>query len=127
MMCAPNRSAMRASTGECGVCNPRAISSASTITAPRAASIEETVDFPEPMPPVKPTSSTAASALRRAGVVACGDRRWGSLRSTALGNAGIGVLELGPRRLDLVAARGPVALGVDLEVLAVLGSELATL
>src|SRR5918994_1724506 len=59
MICCPKRSAMRASTGECGVCRLRAISSASTIAAPCSASNADTVDFPDPMPPVKPTSSTA--------------------------------------------------------------------
>jgi signal transduction histidine kinase len=38
------------------------MASASTITAPRSASFADTVDFPEPMPPVNPTTSTGASS-----------------------------------------------------------------
>ncbi len=38
---------------------PRVMASASITTAPRSASSADTVDFPEPIPPVSPMSSTA--------------------------------------------------------------------
>ena len=51
----PNRSAIASTTGDPGCCTSRVMASASMISAPRAASIELTVDFPEPIPPVSPT------------------------------------------------------------------------
>ena len=44
-------------------CSSRVIASASMITAPLAASSVETVDLPEPMPPVRPMRSTARTLL----------------------------------------------------------------
>ena len=57
----PKRSAMAASTGRPGRCSSRVMASASTMTAPRAASSADTVDLPEPMPPVSPTRITAGA------------------------------------------------------------------
>jgi len=59
--CAPNRSANLASTGDPGCCTSRTTWSASTMTAPRAASAALTVDLPEPMPPVSPTRIMSGS------------------------------------------------------------------
>ena len=54
---------MASTTGEPGCCTSRVMASASMISAPRAASIELTVDFPEPIPPVSPTRIIVANVL----------------------------------------------------------------
>src|SRR5918994_100944 len=59
-MPAPNRSTSFASAGCPGSTTARATTSASTMTAPRAASRSDTVDLPAPIPPVSPTSNTQA-------------------------------------------------------------------
>src|SRR5437763_610042 len=53
----PKRSTTGWYAGPPGATTSRAIRSASTTTAPRASSRDETVDFPDPMPPVSPTTS----------------------------------------------------------------------
>ena len=72
---------------------------ASTITAPRAANNAETVDLPDPMPPVKPTSSTVRSALGVAGLLVAGathrsylglDGRFRRVGDTGVANTAVG-------------------------------------
>src|SRR2546426_8308652 len=53
----PNRSTTFSNPGVPGATACRARTSASKTTAPRFSSIRATVDLPEPMPPVRPTSS----------------------------------------------------------------------
>ena len=52
----PKASAMRRKTSVPGCCNSRATASASTMIAPCSDNICDTVDLPEPIPPVRPTS-----------------------------------------------------------------------
>ena len=54
----PNRSTMAANTSVPGCCSSRVIASASMTTAPFAASSAETVDLPDPIPPVSPMQRT---------------------------------------------------------------------
>src|SRR5438874_34420 len=51
----PNRSTIASYAGVPGSTTSRASTSASRITAPRASSMRDTVDFPDPIPPVRPT------------------------------------------------------------------------
>ena len=94
---APNRSATAASAGVPGSTTSRATASASTTTAPSDASWADTVDLPEPIPPVRPTRSMSATlapegrrhapgSARRAGKppVATGPQRVGVMRSSDL-------------------------------------------
>src|SRR6478736_8991978 len=60
----PNRSTTAASPGVPGSTTSRATASASTTTAPRDASWADTVDLPEPIPPVRPTRSMSATLAR---------------------------------------------------------------
>src|SRR5829696_1207990 len=141
MMWAPKRSARTSSSGAPGTCSSRTIASASTMTAPRAASRFVTDDLPAPMPPVRTTRITAASlgggvvvgrlggGLARTGVagdrLACADlpalATFGRRAVLAV------VLRPGGLALGVGVAGGPVAVLVDLEVLAVLLGQLATL
>ncbi len=57
-MPSPKRSTMAANVGVPGCCTSRVMASASTMTAPLAASSADTVDLPDPMPPVRPMTST---------------------------------------------------------------------
>src|SRR2546422_539731 len=81
-----------------------ASSSASMTTAPRRASIPATVDFPEPIPPVSPTSSIEAAAALGAAFAALellDDRLQGDILGLLVG-AGFGSDLCGRdgRRLD---------------------------
>ena len=58
----PNSSTTRRNPGVPAATASRANVSADRITAPRSASMRATVDFPEPMPPVRPTSSMGGRA-----------------------------------------------------------------
>src|SRR3990172_8183633 len=51
----PNRSRISAIAAPRGAVSAREISSVSTTTAPSASNMPEAADFPEPMPPVRPT------------------------------------------------------------------------
>ena len=55
---APKRSTMASNTGAPGTWSERTMASASITTAPRSANLTETVDLPEPIPPVRPMRST---------------------------------------------------------------------
>ena len=57
-ICAPKRSTTASKPAVPGSTASRAKTSASRTTAPRSASMRATVDLPEPIPPVRPTSST---------------------------------------------------------------------
>src|SRR6266705_1053848 len=81
-----------------------ASSSASMTTAPRRASIPATVDFPEPIPPVSPTSSIEAAAALGAAFAALelsDDRLQGDILGLLV-RAGFGcdLCGRGGRRLD---------------------------
>ena len=58
---------MAASTGCPGSCSSLTTASASITTAPRSASPADTVDFPDPIPPVSPITSTSADRTTRSG------------------------------------------------------------
>src|SRR5699024_1303465 len=60
-MSSPNSATSIASPGVPGSTTSRAIASASTITAPDSSSTAVTVDFPAPIPPVRPTISMSRS------------------------------------------------------------------
>ena len=54
----PKRSTIATNTSVPGCCTSRVMASASMITAPRAASRADTVDLPDPIPPVRPMVRT---------------------------------------------------------------------
>jgi hypothetical protein len=56
---------MAANTGVPGAWSSRVMASASMMTAPLAASSADTVDFPEPIPPVNPTSNMGVDCRRQ--------------------------------------------------------------
>ena len=108
----PKRSTMAASTGWPGRWSSRVMASASTMTAPRAASRADTVDLPEPMPPVSPTRITSGwralgrssgSVSRRvSGGVSRRVQPWGQLRRRPrprrLGSAAAGTSDISAGR-----------------------------
>jgi hypothetical protein len=57
----PKRSTISSNTAVPGCCSSWTITSASTTTAPRAARAADTVDFPDPMPPVSPINFMAGT------------------------------------------------------------------
>lgn len=63
----PKRSRICSSAGSPGSTTSRAILSASTTTAPSSASLADTVDFPDPIPPVSPMRSMSPILGRAAG------------------------------------------------------------
>src|SRR5437762_279165 len=130
-MPSPNRSTSFFSAGCPGSTTARATWSASTITAPRAASRSATVDLPAPIPPVSPTRSNSGGLGRRGLVAGCRrfrhlgrglacSRRLRCSRGVALG----GGRRLLGRRADVLAL---LVEGVLAEMLAVLGRDFAAL
>src|SRR5436189_177254 len=61
----PNRPTSATRAGSPGSTTRRATSAASTMTAPLRRSRSATVDLPDPIPPVSPTSSTVTDATAR--------------------------------------------------------------
>src|SRR5262249_42401431 len=130
-MPSPNRSTSFARAGCPGSTTARATRSASTMTAPRAASRSATVDFPAPIPPVSPTSSKSAGFARRClggvrggGLGALGGVRGGGLRALGLLLGGLRGGGLLGRGTDVLALLVELVLA---EVLPVLGRDLAAL
>ena len=134
-MPSPNRSTSFWSAGCPGSTTARATWSASTMTAPRAASSSETVDLPAPIPPVSPTRSNQASLGRRRVFRGRRFRRLGrglAFSRRIRSSRGFACRGFGARgRLGLLGRRDrcscPLVVGVLAEVLAVLRGDLATL
>ena len=61
----PNRATRASWAGPPGATTWRATASVSTTNAPRSVSSDDTVDFPDPMPPVRPTTSIAGRPYHR--------------------------------------------------------------